>query len=422
MAATAWIGCSLWDGVADAWRDDAGLVVGDDGRIAFVGAADEALANARSADTGTDGPDGAAGVVELDGARVVPGLVNGHVHFSLALPGPMQDSVHSSTEADLVLLMAGNARDTLRAGITSVRLVGESRFADMALRRAIDAGLVSGPRIRTAGHALCCTGGHGWDADGHEADGADGFRRATREQLRAGADLIKVCISGGIAGEHEAIDTPQLTQDEMRAVIETAHAWGRKVTAHAGPAHVSEEAVALGLDGIEHGYELTAGLCASMAERGVWYTPTISVSRCEDFFVSNGVPTWMIDRALGAGPRHWESLQHAIAAGVPISLGTDMPPQAAYDGTTATVREMEHMQDAGMTALEVMRASTAAGAEWMQEQGQYGTLVPGAAADLVVLDGDPLADVAALRELWGVVKGGDVVRDDRGALRARVLS
>ncbi|ACQ78424.1 amidohydrolase [Beutenbergia cavernae DSM 12333] len=399
---------TVWDGLAEESRADGGVLVGDDGRIVAVGGSTEILERAR--EIGAD-------VVEARGGVVVPGLVNGHVHLSLALPGPMQDAIHGADSAQLALFMAGNARETLHAGVTTVRLVGEARFADMALKKAIEVGAVPGPRIRTAGHALCCTGGHGHDADGQEADGADGFRRATREQLRAGADLIKVCISGGIAGEHESIDTPQLTDDEMAAVLSTAHDWGRKVTAHAGPAPVIERAVALGLDAVEHGYELTPELCALMAERGVWYTPTITVSRCEEFFLANGVPRWMIDRALGAGPRHWESLQHAIAAGVPISMGTDMPPHAAYDGTTATVREIEFMVDAGMTPLEAMRASTSAGAAWMGEEGAYGALVPGAAGDLIVLDADPLADISALRTLHGVVQAGRVVRDDRGTLR-----
>ena len=175
--------------------------------------------------------------------------------------------------------MAGAAARTLGAGVTTVRLVGETDYLDIALRRAVEAGDVPGPRIFTACHALCCTGGHGWDADAMEADGADGFARATRLQLRAGADLVKVCISGGIAGEHEQIDTPQLTDDEMRAVIETAHAWGKQVTAHAGSSATVQAALALGLDGVEHGYSLDEETVRLMAERGTWYVPTITVSR-----------------------------------------------------------------------------------------------------------------------------------------------
>jgi len=151
----ALVDCLLFDGTDGSTADDRGVLIGTDRPIRAVGASDDVLAEAR--------------------------------------------------EAHIVDLAA---RAALRSGVTTVRLVGESRYADFALRRAIDAGAVDGPRTFTEGHALCCTGGHGWDADGLEADGADGFRRATREQLRAGADLIKVCISGGIAGEHEPIDTP----------------------------------------------------------------------------------------------------------------------------------------------------------------------------------------------------------------------
>lgn len=402
---TVLTGATVWDGVADAAVADQALHVLPDGTLGAVGPAADVVAGAPGAT-----------VVDLAGAVVVPGLVNMHVHLGLALPGAMQDAAQGAGDATLALLMAGNAAQTLRAGVTTVRLVGETNFADMALRTAIRAGHVPGPRIFTAGHALCCTGGHGHDSDAMEADGADGFRRATRVQLRAGADLIKVCVSGGIAGLHEAIDTPQMTDDEMAAVISTAHDWGRKVTAHAGPSPVVARAVELGLDCVEHGYDLTAEVCALMAERGVAYVPTITVSRCEEFFRANGVPQWMIDRALGAGPVHWQSLQHAIAAGVTIMMGTDMPPQADYDGTTATVREMELMAEAGMSPLDVLRSATSVPADWLGGDEVVGRLVPGAVADLLVLDADPVTDVSALRGMHAVVQGGRVVRDDRGVL------
>ncbi|WP_166350652.1 metal-dependent hydrolase family protein [Phytoactinopolyspora limicola] len=404
----ALVDCAIWDGRAESAVGDQGLRVAPDGTVRSAGPVEEILSQARA--------DGDV-VVELSGATLTPGLVNMHVHLGLALPGPMEEANKAATDAEQVLLLAGNAREVLRAGVTTVRLVGESRFADMALRAAIRRGQVDGPTIYTAGHALCCTGGHGHGADAVEADGADGFRRATREQIRAGADLIKVCISGGIAGEHEQIDTPQLTDDEMAAVISTAHDWGRKVTAHAGPAGAISRAVELGLDCVEHGYQLDAALCARMAERGVAYCPTITVSRCEQFFLDTGVPRWMIERALAAGPRHWESLQHAIAAGVPIIMGTDLPPQVPYDETTATVREMEFMAEAGMTAHAVMVSATSAAADWLGAGDDCGTLRPGARADVLLMEGDPTTDVSVLRSLHGVIQGGRIVRDDRGLLR-----
>ena len=402
------VNCAVFDGREDASRPDTGIWI-TDGVIGAVGGSDDVRA---------DAPRDAA-VVDLDGDHVMAGLVNMHVHFGLALPGPLADAVHRANPAELVLLMADSARRTLRAGVTTVRLVGESRYTDFALRKAIDAGAVDGPRIFTAGHALCCTGGHGWDADGLEADGADGFRRATREQLRAGADLIKVCVSGGIAGEHEHLDTPQLDDDEMAAVLRTAHDWGRKVTAHAGPADVVARAVELGLDCVEHGYQLTGEVTKLMAARGVWYVPTITVSRCEEFFVANRVPAWLIDRALAAGPAHWESLRHALANGVDIAMGSDMPPHAPFDETTATVRELEFMVDAGMPTLDALRSATIRPAKWLGVDSRAGTVEVGKQADLIALRDDPTKDISALRTLRMVLKGGTVYRDDLGRVAGR---
>lgn len=389
----------IFDGRSAQLRDGLDVLVDADGVIAGLGA------------TGTlDAGD--ARVIDLAGRILSPGLINMHVHLGLALPGTAGAEIASKGDPDLLLVMADSARRTLHAGVTTARLVGESRYLDFALRRGIDAGIIAGPRLYTAGHALCCTGGHGWESDALEGDGADDLRRLTRLQIRHGADLIKVCISGGIAGEHEQIDTPQLTDDEMAAVIQTAHDWGRKVTAHVGPSETLRRAIELGLDCVEHGYELTREVTDLMSERGVWYVPTITVSRCEEFFDALGVPTWMKERALGAGPRHWESLENAIASGVRIAMGTDMPPAADFDGTTATVREMEFMVDAGMTSLDVMRSATSYAAELLGAD-DLGVVEVGARADFIATDADPTADVAALRGIDWVMQGGAVLRDDR---------
>ncbi len=360
-----------------------------------------------------------AGIVAIDlgGAYLAPGLINMHTHFSLALPGERGDYVSSLDAHGIALYMADGARRSLHSGITTVSCVAERDHADFALREAVERGLVPGPDIYTAGQALVCTGGHGHEtSDTVECDGADDFARAVRTQIKAGANLIKVMISGGIAGEHENIDTPQLTQAEMESVITTAHAWGRKVTAHAGPASVIAEAVELGLDCVEHGYQLTPEVARAMAAAGTALVPTLIVTRCGSFFDEVGVPAWMQQRSLGAGPRHIESFQLALEAGVQILVGSDMPPFWPFEGTTAVVREMEHLSTFGLGPAATLRAGTIDSARWLGIDDEVGTIEVGKKANLIALDQNPLDDISALRSIRWVMKSGDIVRDDRLAL------
>jgi imidazolonepropionase-like amidohydrolase len=389
--------CAVVDGLWEQPLSDAGVWIGD-GRIAAVGPVDDVVADAREA--------GPVEILDLDGAHVLPGLMNMHVHLGLALPG--QDEFLAEGAAQRALRMASNAKAALDAGITTVRLLGESEGTDFALRRAIDRGQVPGPRIFTAGSWVVCTGGHAHQF-GVEADGADGFRRAVRAQLKTGVDLVKICVSGGIAGEHEGFGG-QLTHDEMSAVADAAHAWGRMVTAHAGPADVISEAIDCGIDGVEHGYLVTDEVAQKMAERGTWLVPTICVSRDREFFDRIGAPEWMIQRALAAGEEHWAALKSCIAAGVKIAMGTDMLPAEPLAETNATVREMELMQDAGMSARDVVGAATWTAAEMMGVGERLGSVQPGRFADLIAVDGDPSVEVSNLRNIRFVMKAGLVVR------------
>jgi imidazolonepropionase-like amidohydrolase len=395
--------CAIVDCVADR-PIEAGAIWVRDGRIQECGTESQVR---RAAPEDLD-------EIDLAGGYVMPGLVNMHTHFSLSLPGTGGDQIRALGPYAIALHMAAGARETLRSGVTAVRCVAEHDHADFALRDAIAAGQVPGPRIFTAGQALACTGGHGHEnADTVECDGTDGFRRGVRAQIKAGADLIKVMISGGIAGQYETIGRRQLARDEIAAVIETAHDWGLKVTAHAGPAPVIDEAVRLGLDCVEHGYELTEPVAALMAERGTHFVPTLVVTRCGEFFDELGVPRWMQLRSLDAGPRHERSYKLALTAGVPVMLGSDMPPFWHFQGTTATVRELEYMAGFGLKPLAALRAATVAPARWLGADDDFGTVQAGRFADLIAMDEDPSLDVSALRTLRWVMRGGQVVRDDR---------
>lgn len=410
---TVVVGCTIVDGRVvegvPALPDGAVWVRGE--RIAAVGPRAEVLAQAREA--------GEHATVDLGGAYLTPGLVNMHTHLSLSLPGTGGDGVRTMNPHELALYMADGARRTLLSGVTAVRCVAEKDHADFALRRAIAAGRVVGPRIFTAGRALVCTGGHGHESpDTLECDGADEFRRGVRSQVKAGADLIKVMISGGIAGEHERITTRQLFPDELAAVIQTAHAWGRPVTAHAGPAELIAEAVELGLDCVEHGYELTEQVAARMAERDVALVPTLLVTRCKEFFDELNVPEWMRARSLGAGPRHLDSYATAVAAGVEVLLGSDMPPFWHFEGTTATVRELEYMSETGIGAARALYAGTLGPVRWLGAADDLGTVQPGRFADLIAMDADPVADTSAFRGVRWVMAEGRVVRDDRAGWSA----
>ncbi|MGC5011313.1 amidohydrolase family protein [Streptosporangium sp. DT93] len=397
------VGCTVTDARDGGGRIADAAVWVRDGRIAAAGPREEVT-----------GPAGDARVIDLGGAHVTPGLVNMHTHFSLSLPGQGGDDVKDMTPHELALYMADGARRTLRCGVTTVRCVAEKDHADFALRRAVEAGRATGPRIFTAGRALVCTGGHGHEGgDTLECDGADGFRRGVRAQIKAGADLIKIMISGGIAGEHERIETPQLFPDEMAAALRTAHAWGRRVTAHAGPASVIAEAVELGLDCVEHGYQLTPEVARKMADRGTALVPTLLVTRCKEFFDELGVPEWMQCRSLGAGPRHLESYAMALDAGVEVLLGSDMPPFWEFEGTNASVRELEYMSEGGLGPARALYAGTLGPVRWLGADADLGTVEAGKHADLVAMDDDPLADTSAFRGIRWVMKAGRVVRDDR---------
>jgi len=360
---------------------------------------------------------GGAKVISMRDQWLIPGLMNVHVHLGLKLPGAAGDSLLNETDTQEVLRMAGNARLSLLSGVTTVRLVGEDHGTDFALRSAIDSGQVTGPRIKTAGEVIVPTGGHG----SLEADGPYALAHVVREQIKNGADWIKIAISGGISDPRGSISAAPMTDEEMSTLIEVAHRNGIKVTAHNGSNEAARQALRFGIDGFEHGYHLDVGVLKDMKAKGVWLVPTIVVTQpgALEFYRKIGSPAWYLERVQITGADHWAMLKNAIRMNVNIALGTDQFPFEPNDGTTATIAEAELYVKAGMTPLQALQTGTTRAARMLGMEEDVGRIAVGKYADIDALTADPVGDIRALRTLDFVMKGGQVVRDDRDEYLSR---
>jgi len=405
---TAILGAHVVDLAAGEIRRDAALVIEGE-TIAAIGPAGEIDIPAE------------AERVRLAGKFLLPGLMNMHVHPGLVLPGRKAAELANETEAELTLRMAENLRKSLYAGTTTVRLPGVNTgpneqltsHADFAVKRAIEAGAIEGPRVFTAGMAVVPTGGHGSQRFEKGVDGPTQIREHVRAQISAGASWIKLMISRGIASRRGDIAKADLSPQEMRVAIETAHRRGAKVTAHNGSPVAAMEAMEAGIDGFEHGYYFTEKVLRRMKAEGVWYVPTIVVAQegVMPFFEKIGSPDWYLERVEAVGEKHWRALQTAIDVGVKIAMGSDQPPYEPNSGTVASVRETELYAETGMSNLEALRAAMVNPAE-MLGADKLGGLQTGNYADVIAVDSNPLEDISALRSIGFVMKGGRVVRDD----------
>ena len=358
-------------------------------------------------------PSGAE-VIPADGMWLTPGLMNMHVHFALMLPGKMQAELANEKETEKALRVAHNARLSLLSGVTTVRLPGDKRETAIALDKAIKKGQAVGPRIFSAGESVPITAGHGSRGVRRTYDGPSELIKAVRERVNAGASWIKILISGGISTQGGNIAEATMTPGEMEAVIDAAHRFGRKVTAHSGSPQATSTAVDLGIDCIEHGYFLDRPTLEKMKANGVWLVPTIVVSQpaTEPFFKKIGSPEWYLKRRDSVGKEHWKALQTAIELGVNIGLGTDQMPYEPNDGTTATIREAQYYAAAGMTLLQALRAGTIETARMLGAEKDIGSIEVGKYADILAVPSDPTADIKALRQIQFVMKGGEVYRND----------
>lgn len=346
--------------------------------------------------------------IDLDGAYVLPGLINCHVHLSIVFP--FSDIDPNESPAITALRCQRRGMDALKAGITTVRTVGERYGADIHLRTMIAKGWVEGPRIISGGKSISVSGGHGNSVGTLLADGPEEFRKRAREELSAGADHLKIFISGGIANRLETFEECQMTAEEIAAVVEVAGSKNTYVAAHSGGSENISKAVKLGVRCFEHGYIMDRKTAKLMADNGCYLCPTLCVSRSPEWMEAHGFEQWTIEKATKAGADHMESIRIAIQAGVKIVNGTDAPPGDTDKGINLTVKEMEHYVDAGLSNLAAIQASTQNCAEMMGIADEVGVVEPGYDADLIAVRENPLDDIKAFRGIFFVMQAGRVIR------------
>ena len=385
-------GATLIDGTgAPPVRDRAVIVT--DRRIAAVAA---------------DRPPRQGAVLDLGGLTLLPGLINCHVHLCLSGDADPSRMLSDESYAATVVNAVVRARRTVEAGVTTVRDLGGREYAEIAVRDGVRAGLIAGPRILCAGRAICITGGHGWRMVGRQADGPDDLRKAVREQLRAGADVIKLVATGGVMTPGVDPRAAQLTLAELSAGVDEAHRARRRAAAHA----MADEGIAwcldAGIDTIEHGVFLTEALAARMATQGTALVATlIAPHAIVEGGLAAGIPEFAVTKSLALRERHLESFRLALSAGVTIAAGTDAGTPLNPHGSL--VPELALMVGAGMAPLQALRAATSVAAQVLGIASETGSIAPGLAADLIAVEGDPATDVKALDAIRLVIADGRTV-------------
>lgn len=356
---------------------------------------------------------GAGEHMSLGGRYLVPGLISVHTHLSVVYPFSATDE--NENPGLTVLRAYGRAQDALRAGITTIRCVHELNRADLLLAEAARAGWADVPRIVGAGRAISTPGGHG---DGHGsaiADGPEAFREAALAELDAGCRHIKVFITGGIANLGETFDHPEMSRGEMAAAVDAAAERDTYVVAHAASSQAINWALDAGVRSFEHAYDLDEETAGRMAAEGVFLTPTLCVTRSQEWMRWKGFEEFQIETSLRVGPMHLASIRRAVAAGVTMVNGTDYPPGDPIDGTSVAVYEMGLMEGAGLHPRLALAGATCNAARLLGMESEIGTIEEGKAADLVAVEENPLLDSAAMRGISFVMQSGRVVRDDRPA-------
>ncbi|HYA25873.1 MAG TPA: amidohydrolase family protein [Terriglobales bacterium] len=382
--------------------DQAIVIEGD--KIVSIGAASAAPSDAT--------------VINLPNATVLPGLIDAHTHLTFNPTfGYEMLAISVPREA---LIGAHNAKVTLEAGITTVRNVGARGYSDVALRDAINAGDVPGPRMLVSGPALSITGGHCDNdllpyeyhatSDG-AADGIENVQHKTREIIKYGADLIKVCATGGVLSKGDDPNASQYTLEEMKAIVADAHRLGRKVAAHAHGAQGVIWASEAGVDSVEHGHLMNDASIAALKKNGTYLVPTLYlVDWQRENAARANLPDYAKRKMEMVSQTGKANAKKAFEAGVKIGMGTD----AAVYPHGLNAHELAVYVSLGMTPLQAIQTATINDADLLGWSDRIGTIEPGKWADIIAVDGDPLQDITRLQHVKFVMKGGEVVKNEYG--------
>ena len=361
-------------------------------------------------------------IIDLRDATVMPGLMDMHVHISSQNNGQASYMERFTlNEADYALKGVMYAEKTLLAGFTTIRNLGDGYNETVALRNAINKGMIDGPRIYTAAKSIATTGGHADPTNGQsrsfEADpgpkqgvinGVDEARKAVRQRYKDGADLIKITATGGVLSVAKSGQNPQFMQDEVEAIVATAKDYGMTVAVHAHGTEGMQRAIKAGVDSIEHGTYMDADTIKLMKKHGTYYVPTIMAGAwvAEKAKIDGFFPELVRPKAARIGPLIQETFARAYKAGVKIAFGTDSGVSAHGDNA----EEFALMVEAGMPAIEAIRSATYHAAKLLKVDDQLGTIEKGKLADLIAVAGDPLADIKTMQDVIFVMKDGQIYK------------